>query len=96
MKTKLDSKDNGKEITDTGLVFRYGLMVQNTRVTGRITKLMDKEPSGMCMVTNTMENGREIKLMVLENTLIATVQLMKVIGRMIFNMEKVQSFGMII
>lgn len=61
--------------------------------TGKIIRLMDKVSSGMCMVTNMRVNGKEIKHMVLENILIVTAQLTKVIGEMTCNMAMVLNFG---
>ena len=46
-----------------------GQMVQNMKDSGKITKLMDKELSGMFMETNMKANGKEIKLMVSASTL---------------------------
>ena len=44
-------------------------MEPNTKVSGKITKLTDKELSGMSTETNTRDNGKEIKLTELESTL---------------------------
>jgi len=53
-----------------GMVSNSGQMEQNMKAFGKITKLMDKELSGMSTVTNTKENGKEIKLMESESILI--------------------------
>ena len=63
---------------------------------GRITKLTEKEPSGMSMVTSTKEIGNAIRHMDMESILTVTELPMKAIGEMIFNTAKVSSSGMII
>ena len=52
------------------MVNNSGQMVPNMKVFGKITKLMDRELSGMSTVTNTKVNGKEIKLMESESILI--------------------------
>lgn len=75
------------------LALRFGLMVQSMKAIGRTTKLMEEEYFGMFTETNTKENGRETRHMVLENTLIVMELLMKETGVMISNMVKVLSSG---
>mgnify|MGYP004543088553 CR=1 FL=1 len=53
-----------------GMDNNNGQMEQNMKDSGKIIKLMDKELSGMFMVTNTKANGKEIKLTVSASTLI--------------------------
>jgi len=63
---------------------------------GKLTKLMARVYFGMFMATNTRDNGKETRLMAKENTLIVTVLLTKVHGKMICNMVMVKNIGMII
>ena len=65
---------------------RFGQMVQNMRVNGKIIKLMAKEHFGMSMGINMKANGKEIKPMDSENTLTVMEQLTKVTGAMIYSM----------
>ena len=58
----------GKEMIDMEQELKSGKTEQSMKDCGRITKLMEKVPSGMCMVMYTKEIGKEIKLMVKENT----------------------------
>jgi len=78
------------------LELRFGLMVQNTKATGKTIKPMEEEYFGMFTETNTKANGKETRHMGLENILIAMVLLMKETGEMIYNMVKVLSSGMTI
>jgi len=43
-------------------VFKYGLIMQNTRVNGEKTKPMGAESSGMPMETSMKASGRTTKL----------------------------------
>ena len=62
------TKDNGSKITVMVMVYKFGPMVQSTKVTGVIIKLMDLESFGMLMVMFSMVSGRKIRLMVLVYT----------------------------
>ena len=88
LKMELYTKVNGKEMSDMAMVFRNGQMVQSTKVTGKIIKLTDKECFGMSMVINMKDGGSETRPMDMVNIPIATEQLMRVTGKMIFNMAK--------
>ena len=78
------------------LELRFGLMVQNTKATGKTIKPMEEEYFGMFTETNMKANGKETRHMGLENTLIVMGLLMKETGEMIYNMVKVLSSGMTI
>ena len=88
LKMELYTKVNGKEMSDMAMVFRNGRMVQSTKVTGKIIKLTDKECFGMSTVINMKVGGSETRPMDMVNTPIATELLMRVTGKMIFNMAK--------
>ena len=66
------------------------------KVIGRITKLMARELFGMCRKISMKVSGKEIKLMVKENTLTAMEPHTKDSGETIYNMVKVLSSGTII
>lgn len=70
LKMEQDIKGNGKDKIDTVMDNNNGPMVLNTKVSGKIIKLMDKELSGTYMEINTRANGKEIKHTVLESILI--------------------------
>ena len=96
LRTELSTKDNGKEMLDMVMEYKYGQMVLSMKDNGKTIKLTAKVYFGMFMETNMKANGKETRLMAKENTLIATVLLMKVCGKMICNTEKVKNIGMII
>ena len=50
-------------------VYKFGQMALAMKVSGKRTKLMVKESSGMWMAMSLMENGRMTKLMAMESTL---------------------------
>lgn len=56
-------KGNGKEMKDQDLEFKYGQMVQNMKVNGKITEQMEEESFIMQTEIIMKENGQMIKLM---------------------------------
>ena len=78
LRTELSTKGSGKEMLDMVMEYKYGQMVLSMKDNGKTIKLMAKVYFGMFTETNTKANGKEIRLMGKENTLIATVLLMKV------------------
>lgn len=72
-----------------GTVFRYGLTVLVIKANGEKIRLMEKVNFGMLMETFLTENGKMIKLMVMECILIKTGLSMKAIGRMTCKMDGV-------
>lgn len=95
LKMELNIKVNGKTVSDTVKVYKFGLMEQSTKVTGKITKLTEKVYFGTSTATFIRETGREIKPMVMENTLIAMGPRTRVTGETIYSMEKVSNIGTI-
>lgn len=57
------TKANGEDLRDMVKEYKFGLMVQDMKVSGRKIKLMEGENSGMQTVMFSMENGKMIKLM---------------------------------
>ena len=57
-------KDNGSMNLGMVMEYKFGLMVQNMKVNGKIMLPMEKVNFGMLMVTSMMGNGKMIKLMV--------------------------------
>lgn len=74
--------------------FKSGLMEPNMKESGLKIRLMERENSGMQMVTFTRENGKMTRLTVLGSTSMLMEQDMKATGRMIFRMELVLKLGM--
>lgn len=74
--------------------FKSGLMEPNMKESGLRIRLMERENSGMQMVTFTRENGKMTRLTVLGSTSMLMEQDMKATGRMIFRMELVLKLGM--
>ena len=74
-------------------VSKSGRTVLDTKVTGSLTKHVDKAHFGTCMVTNTKVSGSMIKHTDEEYTHMQTVQGMKASGRMIYSMEKESRLG---
>lgn len=95
LKMELNIEVNGKTVSDTVKVYKFGLMEQSTKVTGKITKLTDKVYFGTSTAISMRETGREIKHMVMENTLIAMGPRTRVTGETIYSMEKVSNIGTI-
>ena len=67
---------------------RCGLMVQSTKVTGRMTRLTDLESSFMPMETSTRVSGRMTKPTATVATLMPTEPPMLVNGKTINNTER--------
>ena len=63
-------KVNGEVIIDKVMEFRLGKTVQNTQVTGKKTRPVDKVSSSTLMGTYTMGSGKMIKQMVMESIII--------------------------
>lgn len=59
---------NGKMRCDMVMEFRFGQMELNMKVIGETIKLTEEESFGIQMVMSLMENGKTIKLMVMEFT----------------------------
>lgn len=78
----------GLEMYVMGTGYKHGQMEQNMMANGVRIKHVDKECFIMLTVIYLMENGKMIKLMVTEFTLTLMELVMKVFGKMIFNMEK--------
>lgn len=72
-----------------GMVYKHGQMVQNTKAIGKIIKHMDTVCFGMLMAINMRVGGNETCPTVLVSIFIVMVLLMKVNGKMIYNMVKV-------
>ena len=87
---------NGKVIQGMVKVHKSGQMELCTRVSGKMIWPMGRELFCMYQETNTKVNGSEIRLMEKEFTLIATVQSMMEIGKMIYSTDSVQRPGMTI
>ena len=81
-------KDSGKEMFVMVMEPKFGLMELNMRVIGKIIKLMVRGFFGMFMEINMKENGKEIKHMDTVNIHIVMEQLTKVIGVMIYSMDR--------
>ena len=91
-------KENGtsRPTKKTEEVFRYGLMDQDTMVSGSMEKLKDMEDSFMLKVTYTKEIGSRIKLMDMESTHITTAQNSLVIGSLTNNKAMEKSSGQMV
>lgn len=74
-------------------MFKYGLIMQNTRVSGEKIKPTGAESSGMPMETSMKASGRTTKQTAMESISMLTVLNMKVIGKMIFKMGRVWKAG---
>jgi hypothetical protein len=85
---ELSLLDNGKEIIVMDKEHKFGLTEQSMKATGKITKHMVKELSGMFMVMFIRAIGKEIKLMEKVNILIKMAQHTMATGKMIYNMDK--------
>jgi hypothetical protein len=72
---------------DMALALKYGPMVQNMKVNGVLTKLTEKENSGMLMEMFTTDYGKMIKQMDMASMFMLTEQNMKGTGEMIYKME---------
>jgi hypothetical protein len=79
---------------DTEEATRSGAMEAFTKVTGKMTRQMEREGSSMLMATFTMDTGRMIKLMGSEAIPILTVQNTKGTGKMISSTEKDRNSGL--
>lgn len=90
----LFTEANGKMKTDTVMVFKFGQMVQSMKAFGKITKLMERASFGMQTEMFLMANGKMIRLMVTEYTLMLMERSMKGSGLMIYNTEKDLRFGL--
>lgn len=77
-----------------GLVFKYGLMVQDMKENGSITKLMERENSGMLMEMCMKVIGKMTKPMAMESTFMSMGLSMKETGRMICKMDSELSPGL--
>jgi hypothetical protein len=89
LKTMLDTKDSGIRlaIREMAMEFRYGQTVQNMKVSGIQTKLMDKDVLFMLMVMFMLDIGKMTKQKEKVYTCIWTAHVMRVHGRKINNME---------
>lgn len=76
------------------MVFKYGLMVQNIKVIGKITEHMVKDAFNMQMVINLKETLLMINLMVLVFIPVKMVQFILVCGLMMFSMDKDKHNGL--
>lgn len=81
-------RENGLEIKEMEKVFKFGRMVQDMMENGLIIKHVEKDHFIMLMVIRILENGVKIELMVMGSTNKIMVLYMKVIGKMIYNMDK--------
>lgn len=73
--------------------FSYGLMAANTRVNGKIIKLMGMASSSILMGTYMRDSGKMIRQMVVAPTLIPTEQVISENGKMTSNMDTVSRNG---
>lgn len=78
---------------DKVLEFKYGRIMQNMKVNGEKIWHTVRENFGMQMVMCTMENGKKIKLMVMEFTSISMGLSMKESGSMISKTVKAWKVG---
>ena len=74
-------------------MFKYGLIMQNTRVNGEKIKPMGAESSGTPTETSMKASGRTTKLTAMESISMLTVLNMKVIGKTIFKMGRAWKAG---
>ena len=61
-KMEPSTKDNGAEQLDTAMESKFGLTVLVMRVSGKTTKHMERESSGMSTEMYSMVNGRMTRL----------------------------------
>ena len=74
-------------------MFKYGLIMQNTRENGEKIKPMVEESSGMPTVIFTRVNGKTTKPMDMVFISTSMVPNTKDTGKMIFKMDKVWNLG---
>ena len=86
-------KDNGKEPFVKVMEFKFGLMVLDMKAIGRMIWLMARESSLISMEMSMRVTGSMIKHGVTEFILITKMDNMKVIGRMMFNMDTANRHG---
>lgn len=77
-----------------GQVSKFGLMGQNMKVNGNITKQMEEANFGMLMVMFTKEIGKMIRQMAMEFTFTLTEPNMKDSGRTICKMDMELNHGL--
>ena len=80
LKMEPNTQVNGWALKDTGMVFRYGLTTQGTKVAGETIRQTEKESFIMQMEMSMMEIGKMTKLTVKVNTLMQMVRFMMEIG----------------
>lgn len=92
-KMVLSTLDSGKVFSVTVSENKLGQMEPDTKVSGKRTRHMDAASSTMWMGMCSMVSGTKIKLTALEPTLTSMALSMKVIGLMIFRMERARRRG---
>ena len=90
----LSIKDNGKELFGKVTEYKFGLMVLDMRVIGRMTWQTVKGSSPTFMEMSTKGIGLMIKPMVLEFIHITKMANTKVIGLMMCNMDMANRHGL--
>lgn len=74
-------------------MFKYGLIMQNTKASGDKIKLTEEENFGMPMEIFMKGSGKTTKQTDMESTFMSMVHSMKAIGKMIFKMVKEWNLG---
>ena len=76
------------------MVFKFGLMVQNTKAIGLIIEHMGRDVSGMQTEINLKENFKMTNLMVKESIHVRMERYIKVNGLMMCNTDKDKHNGL--
>ena len=88
--------DNGKEVLETAMGNKNGLMALNMQANGEKIELMGREDLFMLMEMFMMAFGLMTKLMAMEYINMLMGPSMKVNGKMISSTEKVQKLGLMV
>jgi len=92
-KTARFTRDSGEELSDMDAVSRCGPMALDMKASGKITRRMEKESSGMLTETYSMASGRMIRQMDTAYTHMLTELSTKATGKMIFSMDMALRLG---
>jgi hypothetical protein len=87
------TKENGGEMSDKAMVYKFGLMEPNIKDNGEIIKHQVKVNLFILMGTFMKDNGKMIKPMVMEYIFIIMERGIKDIGKMIIKMVTVYKNG---
>ena len=85
--------DNGEEMLEKAMGYKFGLMEPNIKVNGWITKHKEKGSLPMLTAMFMMEIGKKIKHLVQGLIFITTVRDIKDNGWMIINMDMEYKHG---